>query len=212
VTFTGRGSSISWAHLKRSQERAPFFLGWPGRQLGVDPPETAVTPRRVSRGHGGCCLILSVMTLDHEAPQDGTRSGGRRTRVRLPLHANATSESDKHPGPRHGRERPPTSRPAKREQSTVCNRTTSPTGDLLRCKPPEQTYRRRPQVKEERGEALPTAAACRVCRGPGRDAAEDRSRGPRPAGVGRARGPASCGCAACRAACPLGRSRLRTPG
>jgi hypothetical protein len=35
---------------------------------------------------------------------------------------------------------------------------------------------------------------------------------PRPAGVGRARGPASCGCAACRAACPLGRSRSQTLG
>jgi hypothetical protein len=37
------------------------------------------------------------------------------------------SESDEDPGRGHGRVRPPTRRPAKREQSTVCDRTTSPT-------------------------------------------------------------------------------------
>jgi hypothetical protein len=117
---------------------------------------------------------------DQRAAQLRRRLPSSSVRARQWLGSRSGTRPTKNPGPRPGRERPPMCRPAKREQSTVCNRTTSPTGDLLPCKPPEQTYRRRPQVKEERGEALPTAAAWPVCRGPGRDAAEDRSQGPPP--------------------------------
>jgi hypothetical protein len=56
-----------------------------GRRLDADPCDNAVTTPRVSRDQGGRRVILSVITLDHEAPEDGTRAAAFARAFRFQL-------------------------------------------------------------------------------------------------------------------------------
>ena len=67
------GVRISLGALNGLQKRA-FLIDAAGCRLDADPRDNAVTTPRLSRGQGGRRLILSIMTLDHEAPEDGTRT------------------------------------------------------------------------------------------------------------------------------------------
>ena len=87
--------------LDRGSSNLPGRIKGPARAglsslsaRAVDPDDNAVTTPRMSRGHGGCRPCLSIMTVDCESPEDGTRTAGAGRGVRYPCPAGAEASAE----------------------------------------------------------------------------------------------------------------------